>query len=214
MDERRSIAQDLVESVRKEAVGQVAKSVVRAVKAVLVAALAAICVLAWSLWTANPLATVALAVVSLSFGLAVGQAVGWRRACKAKDVETEKAVANAVRPLQEQLDRLLGREQFAKMRLRGLSPKELEIIRRMMSQSGEVYLKVNDASVMHLCEQGAIRINNETYCPPDQYPFTLDDSLRSLLVEFPSVLEEVMEESSEAMERYLAKAPSSPETTQ
>lgn len=102
VDERRSIAQDLVESARKEAVGQVAKSVVRAVKAVLVAALAAICVLAWSLWTANPVATVALAVVSLSFGMAVGAAVGWRRACKAKDEEIaavreecERAVAEA-----------------------------------------------------------------------------------------------------------------------
>lgn len=93
MSERGDIARDLVESVRKEAVGEVAKGVVRGVKAALVAALAAICALAWSLWTANPVATVSLAVVSLAFGAAVGSAIGWRRACRSRDAEHERALA-------------------------------------------------------------------------------------------------------------------------
>lgn len=93
MSERGDIARDLVESVRKEAVGEVAKGVVRGVKAALIVALAAICALAWSLWTANPVATVSLAVVSLAFGAAVGSAIGWRRACRSRDAEHERALA-------------------------------------------------------------------------------------------------------------------------
>lgn len=105
MSERRGVAEDLVGAVRKEAVGEVAKGVVKGVKAALVAALAAICVLVWSLWTANPVATVALAVVSLAFGMAVGAAAGWRRAVSAKDAEIESLEAElAGRPTQEELD--------------------------------------------------------------------------------------------------------------
>ena len=93
MSEGGDIARDLVESVRREAVGEVARGVVRGVKAALVAALAAICALAWSLWTANPVATVSLAAVSLAFGAAVGSAVGWRRTCRSRDAEHECALA-------------------------------------------------------------------------------------------------------------------------
>lgn len=107
MSERRDIAEDLVGAVRKEAVGEVAKGVVKGVKAVLVAALAAICALVWSLWTASPVATVALAVVSLAFGMAVGASVGWRRAVSAKDAEiTELESELAGRPTQEDVDEL------------------------------------------------------------------------------------------------------------
>lgn len=102
------MAEDLVEAVRKEAVGEVAKGVVGGVRAALVATLAAICALAWSLWTANPVATVALAVVSLAFGMAVGAAAGWRRAVSAKDAEiTELEAELAGRPTQEDVDELL-----------------------------------------------------------------------------------------------------------
>lgn len=106
--------------------------------------------------------------------------------------------------LGDNLDRLLNRREIAKMRLRGLSPKELGIVRRLMSQSGEVYLKVNDASVRNLSQQGAIRIDTETYCPPDMYPFTLEGSFRSLLIEFPGVLDEVIGEARAARDGALA----------
>ena len=92
MEKRKGIAEELVEATRREAVGEVAKGVARCVKAALVAAFAVICALVWSLWTANPVATIALAVVSLSLGVAVGSAVGWRRACKAKDEEIDDAL--------------------------------------------------------------------------------------------------------------------------
>lgn len=90
MSARRGVAEDLVGAVRKEAVGEVAKGVVKGVKAALIAALGAICALVWSLWTANPVATVALAVASLAFGMAVGAAAGWRRAVSAKDAEISR----------------------------------------------------------------------------------------------------------------------------
>lgn len=103
MSARRDVAEDLIEAVRKEAVGEVAKGVVKGVKVALIAALAAICALVWSLWTANPVATVALAVVSLAFGTAVGAAAGWRRAVSAKDAETTELKK---RPTQEDVDEL------------------------------------------------------------------------------------------------------------
>ena len=107
MSERRSMAEDLIGAVRKEAVGEVAKGVVRGVKSALVATLATICTLVWSLWAANPVATVALAVVSLAFGMAVGASVGWRRAVSAKDAEiTELESELAGRPTQEDVDEL------------------------------------------------------------------------------------------------------------
>ena len=71
-----------------------------------------------------------------------------------------------------------------------------------MTQSGEVMLKVGDASVKKLAESGAIRINTDTYSPPDLYPFTLDDSLRSLLVEFPDTLEKAVKEAEAVKSSY------------
>ena len=120
----------------------------------------------------------------------------------ARDAEIAEAVASATKPLQEQIDRLMNREHFALMRLRGLSLKELGIIKEFMTQSGEVMLKVGDASVKKLAESGAIRINTDTYSPPDLYPFTLDDSLRSLLVEFPDTLEKAVKEAEAVKSSY------------
>lgn len=140
---------------------------------------------------------------------AVGAALGYmtckaldRKLIAAKDEEASRAVEEATRPLQEQIDRLLNRENFALMRLRGLSLKELGIIKRFMANDGEVHLKLNDASVRKLSDAGAIRINNDTYCPPDLFPFTLDDSLRSLLTEFPDTLDRAMAEAESMKSRY------------
>ena len=123
-------------------------------------------------------------------------------ALAAKDAEIAEAVENATEPLQEQIDRILNRENFALMRLRGLSLKELGIVKKFMTQNGEVYLKADDASVRKLADSGMIRINADTYCPPDRYPFTLDDSLRSLLVEFPDTLDEAIAEAESVKSRY------------
>lgn len=139
------------------------------------------------------------------FGALVGLMIRHRVAIgqlKAKDDEIAKAVDDATKPLQEQIDRLMNRENFALMRLRGLSLKELGIVKRFMTQSGEVHLKVDDASVRKLTDSGMIRINTDTYCPPDLFPFTLDDSLRSLLTEFPDTLDRAIAEAESVKSRY------------
>ena len=119
-----------------------------------------------------------------------------------RDAAIAKAVEDATRPLQERIDRIMNRENFALMRLRGLSLKELGIIKKFMTHSGEVMLKVDDASVRKLADAGAIRINSDTYSPPDLFPFTLDDSLRSLLIEFPGTLDKAIEEAEAVKSRY------------
>lgn len=124
MSERRDIAEDLVEAVRKEAVGEVAKGVVKGVKAVLVTALAAICALVWSLWTASPVATVALAVVSLAFGMAVGASVSWRRAVSAKDAEITELEADLGARNRADAERARLRETF----VRGIDPEQQEVM--------------------------------------------------------------------------------------
>lgn len=102
----------------------------------------------------------------------------------------------------KRIERIVSREQFALMRLRGLSLKELGIVKQFMTQGGEVYLKADDASVRKLADSGMVRINADTYCPPDRYPFTLDDSLRSLLVEFPDALDRAIAEAESVKSRY------------
>lgn len=221
MDKQNGLAENLVDAVAKEATVQVAKWVVNAVKGAVAVVAVAIVALACALLSANPAATIALLALSFLLGLAIGVAVGWRRACKAKDDAVTKAISSGfdgmdgfehvdnldslierVNELQEQVDRILNRENFALMRLRGLSLEELGIIKKFMTQSGEVYLKVDDASVRKLADAGAICINADTYCPPDKYPFTLDDSLRSLLVEFPDTLEKAVKEAEAVKSKY------------
>ena len=85
MDRRYGLAEDLVDAIAKEATGQVAKGVVGAVKVTIAAAAVAIGALAHALWSSNPLATVALLVLSFLLGAAIGIAFGWRRACKIKN---------------------------------------------------------------------------------------------------------------------------------
>lgn len=73
-------------------------------------------------------------------------------------------------------------------RLTGLSPKELSIVLDIVESGGEAYLKIDDPSVDKLAKSGAIRIHDGVYQPPDRWPFTLDDSLRALMSEFPDAL--------------------------
>lgn len=120
----------------------------------------------------------------------------------AKDAEIAAAVDAATKPLQERIDRLVNRRVLALARLRGLSLKELGIIRKFLTQDGPVLLKLDDASVRKLSDTGAIRINTDTYSPPDLFPFTLDDSLRSLLVEFPDALDKAIAEAESVKSRY------------
>lgn len=143
------------------------------------------------------LAAAAAAIVATYFARS-----GYRRRIAAKDAEIAEAIERATKPLQEQVDCIMNRENYALMRLRGLSLKELGIIKEFMTQSGEVMLKVDDASVRKLVDSGAIRINSDTYSPPDLFPFTLDDSLRSLLVEFPETLDKAVEEAESVKSRY------------
>lgn len=108
-DKRNGMAENLVDAVTKEATGQVAKGIVNTVKVVVVAAAVAIIVLANSLWSVNPLATVALLLLSFLLGIAIGIAFGWKRACKMKDTELAARDARIdeleKRPTKEQLDR-------------------------------------------------------------------------------------------------------------
>lgn len=127
---------------------------------------------------------------------------GYRRKLSAKDAEIARTVESATKPLQERIDRLVNRRVLALARLRGLSLKELGIIRRFLTQDGPVLLKLDDASVRKLSDTGAIRINTDTYSPPDLFPFTLDDSLRSLLVEFPDTLDRAVAEAESVKSRY------------
>ena len=80
MEHRNGLAGNLVDAVAKEATAQVAKGVVGVVKVIIAALVAAIVALAYTLWSANPLATVALLLLSFLLGLAIGIAFGWRRA--------------------------------------------------------------------------------------------------------------------------------------
>ena len=80
MEHRNGLAGSLVDAIAKEATAQVAKGVVGAVKATIAALAAAIVALAYVLWSANPLATAALLLLSFLLGLAIGIAFGWRRA--------------------------------------------------------------------------------------------------------------------------------------
>lgn len=114
----------------------------------------------------------------------------------------DDAVNAAVRPIQDQVDRIINRENFSLMLLRGLSLKELRIIKRFMASEGQVMLKVTDACVKKLAEQGLIKINNDTYSPPDLYPFTLVDSMRSRLSEFPDVLDRAIADAEQVKKRY------------
>ncbi len=134
--------------------------------------------------------------------LGIGLFIGYAVTRMLYNQKIAKAVDAATKPLQEQVDSLMNREQFALMRLRGLSLKELGIVRKFMAQGGEVYLKADDASVRKLADSGMVRINTDTYCPPDLFPFTLDDSLRSLLVEFPDTLDRAMAEAESVKSRY------------
>ena len=52
-----------------------------------------------------------------------------------------------------------------------------------------------DPSVDKLAKVGAIRIHDGVYQPPDKWPFTLDDSLRALMAEFPDALNEAIEKA-------------------
>lgn len=93
------------------------------------------------------------------------------------------------------------RRKLLKMRLSGLSEKELGIVRDIVCASGEFYLKVDDPSVDKLAKTGAIRIHDGVYEPPDKWPFTLDDSLRALVVEFPDALTEALSGARKARGR-------------
>ena len=141
--------------------------------------------------------------------MAIGAALGYmicksldKKKLDSKDAEIAAAVDAATKPLQERIDRLVNRRVLALARLRGLSLKELDIIRRFLAQDGPVLLKLDDASVRKLSDTGAIRINTDTYSPPDLFPFTLDDSLRSLLVEFPDALDSAIAEAESVKSRY------------
>ena len=87
------------------------------------------------------------------------------------------------------------RRRLLKMRLSGLSAKELGIVRDLVCASGEVYLKVDDPAVDKLAKAGAVRIHDGIYAPPDKWPFTLDDSLRALVVEFPDALADALSDA-------------------
>ena len=92
------------------------------------------------------------------------------------------------------------RRRLLRMRLSGLSEKELGIVRDLVCASGEVYLKVDDPAVDKLAKAGAVRIHDGIYAPPDKWPFTLDDSLRALVVEFPDALSEALSDARKARE--------------
>lgn len=142
MGERGDIARDLVESVRKAAVGEVAKGVVGGVKAALVAALAVICALAWSLWTANPVATVALAIVSMAFGLAVGLAVGWRRACKKMDDEHAREIAEKDAEIDRLRRNIVSLEDVDRI-MRHLPPNFYDILSAIYANGGSMVLPLS-----------------------------------------------------------------------
>lgn len=149
MSERRSMAEDLIGAVRKETVGEVAKGVVRGVKAALVATLAAICALVWSLWAANPVATVVLAVASLAFGMAVGAVAGWRRAVSAKDTEIKSLdMELAGRPTQEKLDE-------RNTRIASLE-EELRRVNSIIDLKEERIQSMRDTLISRLGSEGAL----------------------------------------------------------
>ena len=110
MNKQNGLADDLVSAVAKEATGQAAKWIVGAAKMAVTAAAVAIAALVHALWSSNPLATVALLILSLLLGFAIGIAFGWRRACK---IENEQLAASDARiaelekrPTQEDVDDL------------------------------------------------------------------------------------------------------------
>lgn len=90
MSERRGIAKDLVEASRKEATGEVAKGAVRIARTAIFAIFCCVAASAWTLWSLNLPMTVLLIAASLLMGMAIGAAVGWRRACRARDAELAK----------------------------------------------------------------------------------------------------------------------------
>lgn len=185
MDERNDIARDLVESVRKEAI-------VKVVKAVFVAALAAICACAWFLWTANPLATVALVIVSLSLGFATGQAIGWRRACDKKDTEIEKLKA---RPTAEETARAESNQRLmdeyeaarreARSAFRSLSVRDMELVAELY-KSGARTCTEPDPRIAVLGQRGVLRKAMDSPLIID-----LDPKWRARISAFPDVFDEV-----------------------
>ena len=199
MEKRKGIAEELVEATRREAVGEVAKGVARCVKAALIAALAAICALVWSLWTANPVATVALAVVSLSLGVAVGSAVGWRRACKAKDEEIaavreecERAVAEArsLRSLDELRVRFRSMSFGAKMLCAGIWQNG--VIEREPGPT-----MPNDDVVSEACASGFVA--TEQTSEFGRMRFLATDDLQRLFAERPEEYERVLNDFARGM---------------
>lgn len=90
MSEKKSIAEELVEATRREAVGQVARWLVNVVRFTLLAAFSSVAVAVWALWSENPVATVALLVASLAIGFAVGAIVASRNARREIDEEVSK----------------------------------------------------------------------------------------------------------------------------
>ena len=130
----------------------------------------------------RPWQAIFLAALCLSIGYALGLC------------NRPSAKAARERRREEMRDRKRRRSLFV-MRLTGLSPKELSIVLSIVDSGGEAYLKVDDPSVDKLAKVGAIRIHDGVYQPPDKWPFTLDDSLRALMAEFPDALNEAIEKA-------------------
>lgn len=110
MKKQNGLADDLVSAVAKEATGQAAKWIVGAAKMAVTAAAVAIAALVHALWSSNPLATVALLILSLLLGFTIGIAFGWRRACKIKNEQLAASDARIAelekRPTQKAVDDL------------------------------------------------------------------------------------------------------------
>lgn len=84
------------------------------------------------------------------------------------------------------------RRRLLRMRLSGLSSREIVTLVRVFSFGAPIPLSVTDPCVQALNARGFVRmVPNSDACGRDSYFFVMDDSLHALMSEFPDMFEDV-----------------------
>ena len=84
------------------------------------------------------------------------------------------------------------RRRLLRMRLSGLSSREIATLARVFRFGAPIPLSVTDPCVQALNAHGFLRmVPNSDMCGRDSYFFVMDDSLHALMSEFPDTFEDV-----------------------